>query len=87
MVLGQRVWRHHILGFEIFVDALWATLAGLDIPDRLPDDAAHVLRALSWGGGGRPPPDPHMTETLLDPPREGPIRDDLRDRLAYLAAR
>ena len=67
--------------------ALWATLAGLDIPDRLPDDAAHVLRALSWGGGGRPPPDPHMTETLLDPPREGPIRDDLRDRLAHLAAR
>jgi len=67
--------------------ALWATVSGLEIPDRLPEDAATVLRALSWGGGTRPPPDPHMTETLLDPPREGAIRPELRDRLARLAQR
>lgn len=67
--------------------ALWATLAGLEIPDCLPDPAASVLRALSWGGGGRPPPDPQMTRTLLDPRREGPVRAELRDRLAVLAAR
>ncbi|ESW61639.1 MAG: acetoin utilization protein [Rhodobacter sp. CACIA14H1] len=67
--------------------ALWARLAGLEIPDRLPDPAASVLRALTWGGGGRPAPEPHMTETLLDAPREGPVRPELRDRLAVLAAR
>lgn len=67
--------------------ALWATLSGLEIPDRLPEDAASVLRALSWHGGGRPAPDLRMTEILLDPPREGPVRPDLRDRLAHLARR
>lgn len=67
--------------------ALWATLAGLEIPDRLPEDASAVLRALSWNGGTRPPPEPQMTTTLLDAPREGPIRQELRDRLSVLAAR
>lgn len=67
--------------------ALWATLAGLDIPDRLPDDAAAILRALSWGGGPRPDPDPQMLTTLIDPPREGPVRPEIRDRLAHLARR
>jgi acetoin utilization protein AcuC len=67
--------------------ALWATLAELEIPDRLPEDAAAVLRALSWGGGTRPAPDPQMTETLLDPPREGPIRAEITTRLAHLARR
>ncbi|MEY4698219.1 MAG: hypothetical protein RIT14_2647, partial [Pseudomonadota bacterium] len=42
---------------------------------------------LHWGGGGRPPPEEEMLVTLLDPPREGPVRDDLRDRLAVLARR
>lgn len=67
--------------------ALWATLAGYEIPDTLPDAAQDILRALSWGGGGRPPPAPHLLTTLLDPPREGPLRDDLRPRIAHLAAR
>ena len=67
--------------------ALWATLAGLDIPDRLPDDASDILRALTWNGGTRPPPEPHMTTTLLDPPREGPLRPEITTRLAHLAAR
>lgn len=67
--------------------ALWATLAGLEIPDRLAEDAAAVLSALSWGGGTRPAPDPHMLTTLLDPPRDGPIRAEITDRLAHLARR
>ncbi len=67
--------------------ALWAGLAGLEIPDRLPDAAAAVLRALSWNGGSRPPPAAHLIDTLLDSPREGPVRPDIRDRLAQLAAR
>lgn len=67
--------------------ALWATLAGEEIPDHLPGPAQTVLRALSWGGGGRPPPAPHLLTTVLDPPREGPVRPDLRARIADLAAR
>lgn len=67
--------------------ALWAALAGEEIPERLPMDAHQVLAALSWGGGGRPPPAPHLLTTLLDPPREGAVRPEIRDRLARLAAR
>ncbi|MFN3971170.1 MAG: acetoin utilization protein AcuC [Gemmobacter sp.] len=66
---------------------VWATLAGHEIPERLPDPAAAVLAALTWGGGGRPPPAPHLLTTLRDPAREGPLRADLRDRLALLARR
>ncbi|MDO9637865.1 MAG: acetoin utilization protein AcuC [Pseudotabrizicola sp.] len=65
--------------------ALWATLAGLDIPDHLPDTAQSILQALSWGG--RPPPAPHLLTTLLDPPREGTVNPDLRARIGHLAQR
>jgi acetoin utilization protein AcuC len=67
--------------------ALWATLAGFDIPDHLPMAAQLVLRALSWNGGTRPPPDEAMFTSLRDPAREGPVRADVRDRLAKLARR
>ena len=67
--------------------ALWATLAGEEIPDRLPQDAQSILRGLSWGGGGRPPPAPHLLTTLLDPPREGPVRPEVQARIAQLAQR
>jgi acetoin utilization protein AcuC len=63
---------------------VWATLAGEEIPDRLPDAAQAVLRALPRS---RRPPAPHMTTTLRDAPREGPISPELRTRLATLAAR
>lgn len=67
--------------------ALWATLAGYDIPDRLPPAAESVLRALSWNGGGRPPPAEPLLTTLLDTPRNGPVRTEITDRLRLLAAR
>lgn len=67
--------------------ALWAVLAGHEIPDHLPDPAREVLRALSWNGGGRPRPAEAMLTTLRDAPREGPIRAEIRDRLAVLARR
>jgi len=66
---------------------VWATLIGADIPDRLPDDAQAVLRGLRWSRkAGRTPPD-HWITTLADPPRPGPIRDDLRQSVATLAHR
>lgn len=67
---------------------VWATILGADIPDRLPPAAERILRALSWPGrkAGRSPPEAWMT-TLRDPPREGPIRDEVRARLAGLELR
>lgn len=67
--------------------AIWGTLAGHDLPDRLPQAAQAVLEGLTWGGGGRPAPEPALLTTLLDPPREGPVRPEIRDRLARLARR
>ena len=66
---------------------LWAELSGQEVPDRLPPEAQAVLRGLSWNGGARPPPDELLLTTLQDAPRPGPIRPDLRDRLARLARR
>ena len=67
--------------------ALWATLSGREIPPDLPSPAQAVLAGLSWGGGGRPPPQPALISTLLDAPREGPVRPEIRARIARLAAR
>lgn len=67
--------------------AIWGRISGQEVPDRLPAEAEAVLRALSWGGGGRPPPDLSLVTTLLDPPREGPVRLDIRERLAILRTR
>ncbi len=66
---------------------IWGTLSGQAVPDRLPPDATAVLAALSWHGGGRPPPDPALLSTLIDPPREGTLRPEIRDRLAVLRQR
>ena len=64
---------------------LWAELSGQAVPDLLPEAAQAVLRALSWGGGGRALPAPALLTTLRDAPREGGIRDELRARMAVLA--
>ncbi len=67
--------------------AIWGTLSGQDLPDQLPAPAQAVLRGLSWNGGGRPMPDPALLSTLIDPPREGPVGPEIRDRLARLRLR
>ena len=67
--------------------AIWGLVSGRELPDVLPEPAQEVLRRLSWGGGGRPDPDEAMRRTLLDAPREGTVRPDVRDRLALLARR
>ena len=65
--------------------ALWADLAGYDIPDTLPPKAQAVLAALNWNGGGRPPPATNLLTTLSDTPREGPIRSQITDSLRALS--
>ncbi len=66
---------------------IWGRLSGRELPDRLPAEAEAVLRALGWNGGSRPMPGEAMLTTLLDPPREGPVRPEVRARLAELALR
>ncbi|MEM6595079.1 MAG: acetoin utilization protein AcuC [Pseudomonadota bacterium] len=63
----------------------WAVLNGFEIPDRLPVAAEDVLRGLSFEGNrrGRNPPE-HWFTTLRDPPRHGPVRDQLRADVATL---
>jgi acetoin utilization protein AcuC len=65
---------------------VWAELAGVDVPARLPVAAEAVLRGLSWHGPGRTPAETMYT-TLIDPPREGAVRPEITDRLAVLARR
>lgn len=67
--------------------AIWGLISGRDLPDDLPEPAVEVLQRLDWGGGGRPDPEEALRRTLLDAPREGPVRADIRERLAVLARR
>jgi acetoin utilization protein AcuC len=54
---------------------LWGTLNNFPIPDRLNAQAEAVLRALRFDrAAGRNPPE-HWFSTLLDQPRDGPVRD------------
>ncbi len=66
---------------------IWGQLAGHEVPDRLPPEAEAVLRGLGWNGGARGLPEATMLTTLLDAPREGPVRPEIRARLAALALR
>ncbi|MBA3909306.1 MAG: acetoin utilization protein AcuC [Rhodobacter sp.] len=67
--------------------AIWGVLSGQDLPDHLPKGAGVVLQGLNWRGGRRAGPDAAMLTTLLDDLREGPVRPEIRVRLAALARR
>lgn len=57
---------------------LWATLAGCEIPERLPEEAEALLRAVTWSHSlARNPPGEWFT-TLADAPRRGPVRPEIR---------
>lgn len=57
---------------------VWATLAGLAVATQASAEAEAVLRALIYPRAiGRNPP-PHWLTTLLDAPREGPVRASVR---------
>ncbi|WP_426957456.1 acetoin utilization protein AcuC [Muricoccus radiodurans] len=57
--------------------AVWGTLDGRAMPDRLPPAAESVLRGLAWDrAAGRNPPQ-HWLTTLIDSPRPGPLRPEV----------
>ncbi|WP_299209785.1 acetoin utilization protein AcuC [uncultured Tateyamaria sp.] len=64
---------------------VWATLNRYDIPDRVTPDGEDVLRGLRFDGNrrGKNPPE-HWFTSLQDTPRNGPIREEVRHRLAQL---
>lgn len=67
---------------------VWATLNGHMVPDRVSDEAEAVLRALKFPGNrlGKHPPE-HWFTTLRDAPRNGDVRDVIRERVAALRDR
>jgi acetoin utilization protein AcuC len=65
---------------------VWGELSGRRIPELLPEPAQAVLRGLAWTGlRARRSTSPHWFTTLADPPREGPVRAEVRERLAALS--
>ncbi len=66
---------------------VWATLAGAEIPDRLPDAAEAVLRNLIWHSARAREVGEHMFTTLRDAPREGPVGAAVAERLTALEER
>jgi acetoin utilization protein AcuC len=66
---------------------VWGVLSRQELPDRLPVDAAEVLAPLPWPRKARFTPPEAWITTLVDPPREGPLRDEVRERIAMLKAR
>ena len=65
---------------------VWATLNGIDIPERLPQAAEAVLRALTWSrAAGRNPPE-HWFTTLADAASVQPVRDEIWQIIATVCA-
>ena len=61
---------------------VWAALNDIAVPDRATPEAEAVLRALHYPrAAGRNPP-LHWLTTLRDAPREGPVRDEVRQLAA-----
>ena len=58
---------------------VWAVLNGFDLPRDLPSQAESVLRGLSWNRRRSEIRPEAWFTTLVDPPREGPIRPPVRD--------
>jgi len=65
--------------------AVWGMLSGREMPERLPADAQAIQRSLSWPRTGRP--SEALLTTLVDAPRFGPVRPEVRDLADRAAAR
>ncbi|QBY01755.1 acetoin utilization protein AcuC [Rhodophyticola sp. CCM32] len=67
---------------------VWATLNGVEIPERVTPEAETVLRALTWdkARAGKTPP-AHWFTTLRDHSRPGALRPEIKTRVEHLLHR
>lgn len=67
---------------------VWGLLNGFEAPERVPEAAEQVLRALRFDGNrrGKNPPE-HWFTTLRDAPRDGPVRDEVKNVVRMLVQR
>ena len=67
---------------------VWGALNGWTVEGDMPEGARQVLEGLRWTrrAAGRNPPKAWRS-TLIDPPREGPVRAEITDRIAHLRGR
>ena len=66
----------------------WGVLNGIDPPRDLDDAPRRVLEALTWSGHSRAKNRPaHWSTTLRDDPRNGPVKDVVRERVGKLKKR
>lgn len=65
---------------------LWAKLAGLPIPHELPDRAREVLQSLECDLVDEENQCPEWTSTIIDPPRTGPLREQVCQTVATILA-
>lgn len=66
---------------------VWGVLSGQDLPDVLPPEGQAILDALHWPRRPRMAPPPTWTQTLVDARRPGPVRSEIKERIATLDAR
>lgn len=67
---------------------VWGALNGRAVSGELPAPAQAILQNLTWNRRGPAwQVQPHWTATLNDPPRPGPVRPELADRVDYLRKR
>lgn len=61
---------------------VWATLNGFEIPSTLDEEAAGILRGLTWNRAQGKNPPARWFDTLADPPVRAAVRGVVRDRVA-----
>jgi len=67
---------------------VWGVLNGIDPPSDLTDEVQAVLRDLKWTGQRRfKRPLPNWVTSLIDPPNNGPIRDEVCGSVGQLVRR
>ncbi|MDH5301628.1 MAG: acetoin utilization protein AcuC [Gammaproteobacteria bacterium] len=75
---------YHPLALARCWTGVWGLLSGRDLPLALPVQAQQLLRAVDWDQDEDEDYFPQLFQSRIDPPQTGPIRDEVRDRLAQL---
>ncbi|MFO8091305.1 MAG: acetoin utilization protein AcuC [Desulfatiglandaceae bacterium] len=75
---------YHPLALARCWAGLWGVMTGRSLPEKLPDEAVQVLRDVAWDDDEDEPYYASFFEQRIDEPREGPVRQDVLDRMSTL---